>query len=208
MSDSIDFVEQNSAQPAETLRRLQELASQQLTARISYRKPAEDWCTQREVEPYSLTYSGQNLIVLTWQLDPVLDGEAWRNFRIDRIVSVANGGHEFTPRTSVTLHLGEMTPFVFDETRSRLAAESKPSAPETYFRCIERAMLDGVMTNTEISEARELGRLLRKPELKAIHAQVLANLLNEVAMDGKLTAREEEQLRNMRFFLQELGRCP
>jgi len=192
---------------ADNVKSLAQLASQCTTAKIIYKKVGEDWHSDRLVEPYSLSHSGDNLIVLTWQLDPELDGAAWRNFRVDRITRVSSGGKLFTPRTPVTLHLGEVSQFIFDRDPEP-AAPSKASPAELYFKFVEAALLDAKLTESELQEAKKLSSRLNPQRLKAIHAQIYANLINELCMDGLLSPPEEEMLRNMRLFLGELGWSP
>ncbi len=191
----------------DTLHRLQKLAEVMQTALITYKKVGEDFHSERLVEPYSLTFSGPNYIILTWQLDPALDGPAWRNFRLDRIGRVSTGNRPFAPRIPVTIHLGEIEQFEFDD-KPDVAAPSIKTLSQRYFECIETALLDGVMTNAEVEKARFLGASLPEGHRRAIHAQVYANAIGEVCLDGYIEPSEEELLSNMRFFLSELGWSP
>jgi len=99
-------------------------------------------------------YSQGNIIVRTWQVDPVLSDEAWRNFRVDRMVSVRNSGQFFSPRTTVTIDDGIITEFRMDDDGNAGSSVSLPSPAEKYFRYIEKAMLDGEKRKRDRSNTR------------------------------------------------------
>lgn len=183
-------------------------AKSRFLAHITYKKPGDDWVTERYVEPYSLSNSQGNIIVRTWQVDPVLCDEAWRCFRVDRMVLVRNSGQFFSPRTTVTIDDGIITEFRMDDDGNAGSSVSLPSPAEKYFRYIEKAMLDGEMKKGELIHAKKLAMGLRPTQIKAQHALAYANLIDELTMDGDLSEDEEDLLTNMRVFLMELGWAP
>lgn len=202
------------------LRTLQQCAEQNLMAVIVYRKPGESWRTERLVEPYQLTYSGPNLIVLTWQFDPELDHPGWRNFRVDRIQTAANSGKRFRPRIPVTLHTGEVTQFEMrdnKELEQQMLASGQlqvheltppPSLQQQYAQALENALYDGIVSETESKRLMKLQKKLDAQQMKSTHAQVYANTINEITIDGRVSDEEESLLENMRVFLTGLGWCP
>lgn len=191
---------------SEALKLLIGLSRQRQVAHITYRKPGENWVTERHIEAYSLSYSGQNPIIATWQLDPVVDQPSWRNFRVDRIAAVRGTGQSFVPKMPVAIDDGLAEDFVFGGPIS--ARSSKKSPGEKYFTYIEKAMLDGQMTKRELNHAKKLAIELTPPQVKAMHARAYSNLILEVTMDGELSEDEEDMLTNMRVFLGELGWAP
>src|SRR5436190_23967799 len=90
----------------ETLQQIATLAEAGRIVRIGYRRPGDFAPQEFLVEPYRLqrTHSGA-AAVLAWQVAPEVEGrpDAWRDFRVDRITSVSDSGHSFSPRASVTL---------------------------------------------------------------------------------------------------------
>jgi hypothetical protein len=207
----------------ETLEEIATLASARRLARISYRRPGDFAPQEFVVEPYRLqrTASGA-AAVHAWQVAPELEGrpEAWRDFRLDRIMSVADAGRTFTPRAPVTLAqelpaagAGAGTAGVaptaaagFHWWGARPVAAMSPA--EDYFRQLEESMLDGKVTRDEIALARSLGDRVELHERKAAHARVYANVLHEVLQDGRISHREELYLKNVREFLDQLGWAP
>jgi predicted DNA-binding transcriptional regulator YafY len=95
------------------LDQLVKLAEGNRLVMLSYAKPGEAVSTDRLVEPYHLQESGaEKLMVRCWQLEPpIVDRAKWRNFRLDRILRLADGGSTFQPRCPVTIHCGEVSPF-------------------------------------------------------------------------------------------------
>jgi predicted DNA-binding transcriptional regulator YafY len=105
-------VKRESRHKADPLDVLVALADQRRTALLVYQKPGELDSTERLVEPYRLEATENAEMVLCWQLLPkVEDRLPWRHFRIDRIVSVIDGGSQFEPRTPITLRKGEAAEF-------------------------------------------------------------------------------------------------
>lgn len=177
------------------------LAEKSRVAFLLYRKPGEDGCTERHVEPYRLQESGGNLMVQTWQLKPAIgDRTKWRNFRIDRIQSVADGGSTFSPRCPVTIHLGEVNAFEWGHD----PVQTLGPAVE-YQQCIEDAMLDNRVTPSEIAQAKTIGIKLSLAQLRGVHGQVYCNILQEVLRDGEISQQENEYLAGVRMVLAKLG---
>src|SRR5687768_7601835 len=89
---------------------LTKLAQSRRVARIGYRRPGEpaDRAAEYLVEPYWLqrpAFAGGPPELHAWQLSPEPEGRSpWRDFRVDRITSVADGGRPFEPR--ITMGLG------------------------------------------------------------------------------------------------------
>lgn len=193
---------------AEIIQIIQMLGQRRTLGRIIYRKPGEDWRTERVIEPYSFSYNHSgNLILLTWQMDPRLGEPCWRNFRTDRIQAIQNEGRPFLPRCPITVHTGESAPFRWGE-QAENGPRSAPSAQEQYFLALEQALLDNELTSQESKRLTKLQTKLNEGEVKAIHAQAYANLIDEVVADGYLTADDEDTLATRRVFLTSLGGCP
>ena len=194
---------------SKVVKTLQDCGEQRIMARIVYRKPCEDWATERLVEPYNFSVTdSNNLIVFTWQYDPRLDGESWRNFRVDRIVECRSSGNVFTPRIAVTLSTGEYKHFIFDADVDRVAAKSPPSPQEIYYKHLDASLCDLNLTDSEEQTARALQSPLKPQQWQAIHARLYANMLYEFSADGKITQDEIDNLTTMRIWLKTLGWCP
>ena len=207
----------------ETLERLAALGEKRRAARISYRRPGDFAPHEFLIEPYRLhrTSSGA-AAVHAWQLAPALEGrpEAWRDFRLDRIMVVEDSGHAFSPRIPVTLAQElpaagagnapvKALPTVaegFHWWGARPVASMGPA--EDYFRQLEEAMLDARVSADEMALVRSLGERVEVHERKAAHARVFANVLHEVLQDGRMSHREELYLKNVREFLGQLGWAP
>ncbi|MEL6739864.1 MAG: WYL domain-containing protein [Planctomycetota bacterium] len=191
------------------LQRLQKLAAERLTAIIVYRKPGENWRTERRIEPYSLTYNAAgNLIVLTWQQDPFVPSPSWRHFRIDRMTSVQNGKTTFEPRTSLTLHKGDLKRFVFGATAEEAPKPTPASPEELYTRALDSALLDAQLDDNEFVQLRQLQNNLDPEQIKAIHARLYSLTLDEIIMDARINDEEEAQIVRTGAFLSELGWKP
>ena len=213
----------------ETLEELARLGVARRVARISYRRPGDFAPHEFLVEPYRLhqTASGAAAL-LAWQVAPAVQDrpDAWRDFRLDRITSVEDSGHPFSPRVPVTL--AQELPGAGAGRGAASASAAAGGAPsvaegfhwwgarpvasmgpaEDYFRHIETAMLDGKVTPVEIALARSLGERVEAHERKAAHARVYANVLYEVIQDSRISHREELYLKNVRQFLEQLGWAP
>lgn len=185
---------------------LGDLAQSKLMARMIYQKPgfAPD-VTPRLVEPYQLFFNGPNLIVLTWQVEPAVEGDAWRHFRVDRIIAIENSSRQFEPRTTITLGTGAVRQFVMGE---EPAKPVKENMQDHYARYLEDVLMDGDLSQDELTRVVRVSSLLTRPQIKAVHAQVYASLLNELARDGDISEDEEAVLSNMRIFLEQIGWCP
>jgi hypothetical protein len=143
-------------------------------------------------------------MVQCWQLRPeTTDHTKWRNFRVDRITSVRDGGGAFVPRIPVTLCDGEVTAF---EWGHEPAVTLGPGAE--YFNYLEAAMLDGVVSPDELAIARELGMRVPDAERRGVHARVFANVLQEVLQDSEVSEREIAYVAGVRKFLDALGWAP
>lgn len=189
----------------DALRELCNLASQYRLAFLCYQKPGEDSTTDRVVEPYRLQESGGNLMVQSWQVKPEIgDKSKWRNFRIDRITRVGDGGGTFKPRCAVTIHQGEVEAFKWGHD----PVQTTDIAAGYYLRKIEKSMLDGHITPNELMACKSYGSALSPQARKGVHAQVYSNVLQEVLMDGEVSEKEERYLRGVREFLSQLGWAP
>ena len=213
-----------AAAPPAWLSDLATLARDRRVVRLGYRRPGEAGPAEYLVEPYRLHRPAGGALLHAWQASPPPQAEGrspWRDFRLDRIVSVADTGQSFEPRTPVTLP---------DDVAAALGAGggggspdalqgSAPSAgnlwsdepigpvspADAYFRQLEAAMLDGRVTPDELTLAQDLARGLQPEQRNAVHARILAAVLNEVAQDGRISHREEIYLGQVRELLGQLG---
>jgi len=181
-----------------------ELANAHRVVRMTYRKCAEEEASDRIVEPYRTSHNDKSLIIQCWQAAPVVvDGAQWRWFRADRILKVTDGGQNFIPRLQVNLSLEEIKQFANERDR-----ETAAEAVEKYFRFVESAMMDGTLTDEEMCKAKELAMGVEPGRLKVIHAHIYISVLNELLVDGELTAREEKYLFTVKKALADLGWSP
>ena len=197
----------------EKLEQVARLAEARRVVRLGYNPPGEDGPRERLVEPYRLQRTAGGPAVHSWERSSS-DGrpDGWRDFRLDRITSVADAGQSFQPRMPVTLgqEIGGAAQGPgaegFHGWGERPIAAMGPA--EDYFRYLEDAMLDAKVTPGEMALARSLGDRVDPHERKAIHARVYANILYEVIQDSKISHREDLYLQTVRKFLEQLGWAP
>ena len=191
------------------------LAEAGRVVRLGYRRPGDGAGPAAEylVEPYAVRRGAAGPVLHAWQLSPPPEGrpDGWRDFRLDRIVSAADGGADFRPREPVTLRAAD-GPAAATAGESFQAWGEQPiatmGAAESYYRQLEAAMLDGKVTDEEMALAESLRDRVDANERKAAHARVFASVLNEVLQDARITHREELYLQNVRAFLDRLGWAP
>ena len=169
---------------------------------IEYRKPGEARPMARIVEPYGLQSVRGKRLVRCWQVDPDPLGDAWRSFRAGRIVGAREINKEFEPREPITLTHGKITTL----THEPETTEESPS--RRYYTYLEAAMLDGRITKEEMHEARRIAEPLDRNHLRAAHAHVYRDVLDELLIDGRLDDAEEDYLRRVSVFLHRLGWVP
>lgn len=206
-----------SSESVERLKSILRLAQDRRVLRLGYKSPGEATTTEYLVEPYRLHRTPNGPALHGWQLEPAPAGRSpWRDFRLDRVTSVADGGRTFEPRIPVTAHLenesGNSDPLtgsmhaLFHQWSERPVDAAGPA--EEYYRQLETAMLDGQVTREEMKLAEELARRVEPEERKAVHARVFANVLNEVLQDRRIAHREELYLKQVRRLLSDLGWAP
>jgi hypothetical protein len=190
------------------------LAEAGRVVRLGYRRPGDASVSEYAVEPYSLHHGHAGPGLRAWNLGsgPAGGTPGWRDFRLDRIVSVADAGSAFSPRVPVSI--GRDAP-VEDPSAAGTQFKGFGERPiarmgdaEDYFRQIETAMLDGKISEEEMTLAQGLRDRVEIHERKAAHARVFASVLHEVLQDGRITHREELYLANVRAFLDRLGWAP
>ncbi len=188
----------------EHLCKLIDLAKANRIARITYRKTLDEQPSDRLVEPYRSSHNDKTMIIQCWQAAPiVMDGAQWRWFRADRILKVTDGGQNFIPRLTISLSLEEIQNFTKDRER-----ETSAEAVDKYFQFVEGAMIDNQLSDEEMTIAKELAMGVDPGRLKVIHAHIYISVLNELLVDGELTAREERYLGTVKKALGELGWSP
>ncbi len=188
---------------------LQACGEGRVLANIVYRKPGDDWVTERNVEPYRFTMiHGGGLIVETWQSDPHLDDPAWRNFRIDRIVKAVATPQAFLPRQAITLHTGEVTPFVMDDDETRSVSVSAETPLQRYATRLSSVLSHLDVTSIEAGELGAIAKELHQDQIRAAHGRFYAAALAEICADGRVTQDEIDKLTAIRIWLNELGWSP
>ncbi|HSH96637.1 MAG TPA: WYL domain-containing protein [Roseimicrobium sp.] len=197
-----------------------DLASRRRLIALEYEKPWEDTTTRRVVEPYQLQQSSDNLMLLCWQIDPPMsEQEAWRHFRLDRIVDLGDGGSEFEPRTPITICSGEVHEFVMGRTPTSSESPAPPppdplsiaglSLPtRQYLVCLRNIIADKLVTPAEMERAKARRAACTDAEIKTAHAKLFSEALAEALMDGELSGSEECYLRRVRGLLKLLGYAP
>lgn len=204
---------------SEAVKNLVELASRSRLACVVYKKPAENPTPRRYVEPYKFLESSENLLVRCYQVRvegrKKDDAEGWRSFRLDRFISVSDGGENFSPRGTVSLHRGEVFQYIFnhDKLREPVPRNIKKKlevkmTPRKYARHIDSVLLDGKITDAELEQAMKYAKMLSADELKLVHAKVYIGVLREVTLDGTVNEAEEAYMASVRIFLTGLGWCP
>src|SRR5215218_5388086 len=176
------------------LKQLSALAESRRVARLTYKRPGEFAPHDYLVEPYRLQRTPGGVAVHAWQLSPPPQDrpDGWRDFRLDRVTLVADGGQTFRPRMPVTIAqeaaapagaagatppnpaggpapITGRAPEAFHDWGARPVAAMGPA--EDYFRHLEDAMLDAKVTPEEMTLARSLGDRVEPHERKAVHAR-------------------------------------
>ena len=133
------------------------LAGAGRVVRLGYRRPGDGSPAQYLVEPHRLHRSQAGPVLHAWQLDPPPEGrpDGWRDFRLDRITGVSDGGTTFMPRAPVTI-AGDAAPPAAGQAFAawgQRPIEGMGSA-EGYFQQLETAMLDGKVTDEETRACR------------------------------------------------------
>lgn len=185
-----------------TLETLMSLAVQQKCAFITYQKPYDAESTKRLIEPYDLQQHAGNLMVRAWQVDPDTgEREAWRNFRLDRIVSITDSGASFKPRVRQSMLDGEVKDWKMEE-------EVIVDPIEIYERTLVAALRDKRIQKHELQEIMAAKAALTPGEMRAVHARVYASELEDIAMDDDIDESEMKYAKDLRGFLQHLGWAP
>ena len=190
------------------------LAGAGRVVRLTYRRPGEGAAGEYLVEPYRFHDGAGGPALHAWQLEPAPEGraEGWRDFRLDRVTSVSDGGRTFEPRAPVTVARDLPAPGPATGGPGFKGFGERPIAAmgdaDAYCRQIEEAMLDGRVTEEEMALAEALRDRVEIDERKAAHARVFASVLHEVLQDGRISHREELYLQNVRAFLDKLGWAP
>ena len=196
----------------DVLPEIKRLAGAGRVVRLGYRRPGDGSPAEFVVEPYRVLRSPAGRVIHAWQLEPPPEGRnnGWRDFRVDRITRVADGGRAFEPRAPVTLaHDAPEAPAAgsaFHAWGERPIAAMGDA--EDYFQQLETAMLDGNVTDEELALAESMRDRVEIHQRKAVHARVFASVLHEVLQDARITHREELYLQNVRKFLDRLGWAP
>jgi hypothetical protein len=188
------------------IKTLQRCGEGHVLAQIVYKKPGEDWVTERRVEPYQFTYSVGGTIVECWQINPDLGAPAWRNFRVDRIVRADATAVSFAPRIPVTLHTGETRRFVMEENKVALPSAATPV--QLYTERLNAVLADLDLTDVERLDLSKLAQNLEVDQIRAIHGRFYAMALAEICADGHVRDEEIERLTAIRIWLTELGWSP
>jgi hypothetical protein len=190
-----------SSRDRQTLDYIRRSGASQRCVLIDYEKLGGER-SRRVVEPYLFQHSGDNLMVCCWQVNPDCgEDDAWRNFRIDRITAVADGGVAYTPRRAV--NLAEAREFAMD-----VQPGGTLDSVNEYFSHVWAAMGDARFTVVERDRAAELAARLSPAQVRAVHAQLLRDALQECLLDGEITDYEMEFLEKARRFLKRVGWVP
>ncbi len=105
-------------------------------------------------------------------------------------------------RITIEQDVDATTPTPTEQMRSGL------SPALAYYQYLEKALLDGVLSEPEKARARTFKAHLDDAEVRAVHARVYCRALVEVAADGAISETEENRLSDLRIFLTELGWSP
>lgn len=180
------------------------LARSGRTSRIFYQKIGQKIPHPRVIEPYHLISHEEILMVRSWQVDPEVEGtHCWRNFRIDRIKDVSDGGVTYAPRTAVTICDGDVREFAASHKKS---VRTDPVA--IYRAHLLEAISDKALTELEVQRAQDLARKLPKKKIKLVHTQVFAEVLFDVLLDHDISDDEDDFLGSLRSFMDTVGWAP
>jgi len=185
------------------------LATKHRLVCIQYRKLSNQAPTMRVVEPYRFVESPStgSMMIQCWQVKPAPDAPerpCWKNFLVDGIEDVSDGGDEFKPRRPLALAWGEVTDFM----QQREIGIARSKIAEEYRRQFLAAIRDGRLDDDERRQLEELSDELPTAKKKVIHAQVFQDCLFDVLLDHKVDAEEDEFLSEVRSFMDSLGWSP
>ncbi len=199
------------------------LARGRRVVRIRYKRPGEAEPAEYAIEPYRLHRPSAGALLHAWQASPPPQAEGrspWRDFRLDRIVSVADADPNaapFEPRVPVTFAEDVTAAIGSSPAEALVLLRASPadlwsdqpigavSPASAYLRQLEAAMLDGQVTPDELTLLTDLAGNLPAEKRNAVHARIFAAVLNEVAEDGRVSHREEIYLTQVRELLGKLG---
>ena len=177
-----------------------------MLAKIEYRKPGDKRSSTRLVEPYEFQFHRDNTMVFCWQAKPQpVHSDGWRTFRVDRISAASVTNQRFKPKIQVTLNDGTVTEW---EKGYRPEVKLPPPPGKAYMKCIEDALLDNRVTKDEIENAQLFKIGLDDHQIRGVHAQVYANILGEMLIDGEIDDKEARYLKGVSAFLEKLGWAP
>jgi hypothetical protein len=132
---------------------------------------------------------------------PECDGEGWRTFRIDRILAVGDAGCHYTPRRAV--QLSQAREFVSD-----YEPTGSLSVVNEYCQQLWNAVADGRLVADERDDLSAIAEKLSATQVRAVHAQVFRDALQECLVDGELSEGEVDYLAKVRRLLKRLGWAP
>jgi predicted DNA-binding transcriptional regulator YafY len=178
------------------------LAKANRTTRISYHRMGHHQPASRIIEPYHLIQHGNALMVHAWQLEPTITDPCWKNFRLDRITEVTNGGQEFSPRCKVTIADTNVDQIIDVHVKRR----NDPA--DRYRQFLLGAASNHRLSEDEMHRATDLARKLTESQIKLVHSQVYAEVLSDIVLDHQVSENEEHFLVNLRSFMQKLGWAP
>ena len=183
---------------------LADLARKQRVAIIGYRKPRDKQPSHRWVEPYKLLEAEDALVVRCWQLrsDAPDSRDGWRHFRADRISSVEDSGSPFKPRTHITIDTGELHEMTKPPRRQYAGPQQE------YAAYVIQIIMDGILTETEYSNALKQQKNMSETQIRAAHAAAYSAFLTALIVDGEISDREQMYIRDVRNALEKLGWAP
>lgn len=217
-SDQVRPLTQDGQGERLALEGLFNFARKRRVVRLTYVKLGEITHTIRRVEVYHLLQASTGLLVHCAQVEPPTEDQPWRNFRIDRILAVEDGGLEFSARIPVSLDHGEILDYwqVNDgqpamaghATTNARRASTPTSSVEAYVRTFLECLSDAKLEASEKKLLAEQARGLKKSQVKVAHARILAHLLEDLVADDNLSGADNQLLKRVMKVMDDLGWAP
>lgn len=227
-TDAVKAVTEDGEGEKLVLNQLVEFTRKRRLAKITYVKLGEITHTIRVVEVYHLLEASTGLLVYCAQVNPVTGDQPWRNFRLDRILAVEDGGAEFSARMPTSIDQGELRDFWEVKAQQEqqetpgevaisiglsVAAVSVPakevgSAGDRYVAAFLEKLSDAKLQVREKNELVALASKLKKSQMKVAHARILAHLLEDLASDGDINAADNRLIKRVMTVMHEIGWAP
>jgi predicted DNA-binding transcriptional regulator YafY len=227
-TDSVAPLTDGNSGERRVLESLVDFTRKRRLVKLTYVKLGEITHTIRVVEVYHLLEASTGLLVYCAQVNPQPDDRPWRNFRLDRIIAVEDGGNTYSARMPTSIDQGELRNFwtVKDQeesgqtptgdslsinlsaTKGEVTLKTGPTHVDRYVSSFLEKLDDSKLQARDRSELGTLAANLKKAQVKVAHARILAHLLDDLASDGDISAADNRLIKRVMSAMYEIGWAP